>query len=118
MPPGIIGTLQAGVLEADVLIKAGTITSVPNVLSNADDSEVGFGIDLSASFAAGRRVEVRFFENSVLGDVNRDGDVNLLDVARFVEAILSGNYQLEADINRDQSVDLLDVASFVELLSQ
>jgi len=53
----------------------------------------------------------------VLGDVNGDGEVNLLDVAPFVDAVTDGTYVAAADINQDGSVDLLDVAPFVNLLS-
>ena len=53
----------------------------------------------------------------LLGDVNGDGVVNLLDVAPFVEAVTSGMYIPAADVNQDGAVDLLDVAPFVELLS-
>ncbi len=53
----------------------------------------------------------------LLGDVNGDGQVNLLDVAPFVEAIANGVYIAAADINQDGSLDLLDVTPFVDLLS-
>ena len=53
----------------------------------------------------------------ILGDVNGDGSVNLLDVQPFVELLTSGGYQAEADINQDGVVNLLDVGPFVELLS-
>ena len=53
----------------------------------------------------------------LLGDVNLDGVVNLLDVAPFVDRISSGEFQAEADINGDGTVNLLDVALFVDLLS-
>ena len=53
----------------------------------------------------------------MLGDVNCDGDVNLLDVAPFVDLILSSEFSEKADINDDGAVDLLDVAPFVELLT-
>jgi hypothetical protein len=53
----------------------------------------------------------------LLGDVNQDGFVNLLDVAPFVDAITTGTFIPEADVNQDGVVDLLDVAPFVELLS-
>ena len=52
----------------------------------------------------------------LLGDVNGDGNVDLLDVSPFVDLLLDGGFQLEADINQDQVVDLLDVQLFVELL--
>jgi hypothetical protein len=53
----------------------------------------------------------------VLGDVNGDGSVNLLDISPFVDAISNGTFIPEADINQDGSVNLLDVADFVVLLS-
>ena len=56
-------------------------------------------------------------EDVLLGDVNGDGEVNLLDVGPFVAAITSGVYIPEADINGDLLVNLLDVGPFVDLLS-
>ena len=52
----------------------------------------------------------------VLGDVNGDGEVNLLDVGPFVELLSSGSYDPAADINMDGQVNLLDVGLFVALL--
>lgn len=53
----------------------------------------------------------------LVGDINLDGQINLLDVAPFVELLQSGMFQNEGDINRDGVVDLLDVSGFVDLLS-
>ena len=52
-----------------------------------------------------------------VGDVNTDGDINILDVAPFVDLITSSSFQCEADINEDTVVDILDVAPFVDLLT-
>lgn len=52
-----------------------------------------------------------------IGDVNCDGAIDLLDVAPFVESLLSGKYNAKADINTDGVVNLLDVAPFVDLLT-
>ena len=52
-----------------------------------------------------------------LGDVNQDGEVNLLDVQPFVAVLTSGNFLLEADVNEDGEVNLLDVSGFVDLLT-
>lgn len=61
---------------------------------------------------------IRAYRTDVLlGDVNLDGTVNLLDVAPFVVLLQSASYQAEADINKDGVVNLLDVAPFVDLLS-
>ena len=56
-------------------------------------------------------------DDILLGDVNGDGEVNLLDVGPFVNAITSGVFVPEADINGDGIVNLLDVAPFIELLT-
>ncbi len=56
-------------------------------------------------------------ETEIIGDVNGDGVVNLLDVAPFVDLLTSGQFQAEGDINGDGVVNLLDVAGFVELIS-
>ena len=53
----------------------------------------------------------------LVGDVNCDGSINLLDVAPFVGFVSSGEFNEKADINGDGSVDLLDVAPFVDLLT-
>ncbi len=53
----------------------------------------------------------------LLGDTNQDGDVNLLDVAPFIELLSSGEYQAEADVNEDCVVNLLDVSGFIDILS-
>ena len=55
--------------------------------------------------------------DSLLGDVNLDGVVNLLDVAPFVDLLTGGEFQFEADINQDGAVNLLDVGPFVELIA-
>ena len=35
----------------------------------------------------------------LLGDINRDGGINLLDVAPFLDLLINGGYQPEADMN-------------------
>ena len=52
----------------------------------------------------------------ILGDVNCDGSVNLLDVQPFVDTVSSGVYNIKADINKDGETNLLDVNGFVVLL--
>ena len=69
--------------------------------------------------AAWREAEIErlLSKNSILGDVNQDGVVDLLDVGPFVMALLNGTFIPEADLNEDGIVDLLDVEPFVALLS-
>lgn len=52
-----------------------------------------------------------------LGDMNEDGNVNLLDVNGFVSALGNGRFICQGDFNKDGSFDLLDVDGFVNVLS-
>ncbi|MEM9410617.1 MAG: dockerin type I domain-containing protein [Planctomycetota bacterium] len=54
----------------------------------------------------------------LFGDVNRDENVDLLDVAPFVNTLTSSQYQIEADVNQDGVLDLLDVDLFASLVEQ
>lgn len=53
----------------------------------------------------------------LLGDVNCDGAVDLLDVQPFVDLLTQGGFLDKADMNQDQAVDLLDVQPFVDALT-
>ena len=54
----------------------------------------------------------------LIGDVNCDGAVNLLDVQPFINVLTGVDpFTPKADINGDGAVDLLDVTPFVDLLS-
>ena len=55
-------------------------------------------------------------ESGGIGDVNGDGEVNLLDVVPFVDVLVGGDFVAAADINQDGVVNLMDVAPFVDLL--
>lgn len=52
----------------------------------------------------------------ILGDVNCDGSINLLDVDPFVASLSAKQYLGKADVNGDGANNLLDVAPFVELI--
>ena len=52
----------------------------------------------------------------LLGDINCDGTVNLLDVAPFVDLIASGEFSPKGDFDSDGAVNLLDVAPFVNAI--
>ena len=53
----------------------------------------------------------------LLGDMNVDGVVNLIDVQPFVELLSSGVFMANGDVNEDGAFDLNDVAPFVGLLT-
>ena len=53
----------------------------------------------------------------LLGDINCDGAVTLLDVGPFVDLITSGEFLSKADFNGDGVITLLDIQGFVDALS-
>ncbi len=118
------------------LIDAGNGLFVPEVgdeftILSTVDSVVGEfdNAPISIADGTGYQWEVLYNSNDVtlrlastiadliLGDVNGDGTVDLLDVSPFVNAVTNGTYIIQADMNCDGAVDLLDVNLFVELLT-
>ncbi len=55
-------------------------------------------------------------EETVAGDLNGDGIVNILDVVSLVGFILNGGFDSSADVNGDGSINVLDVVSLVNLI--
>ena len=53
----------------------------------------------------------------ILGDVNRDGNVDFLDISPFILLLSGQEFQAEADIDGSGSVDFLDISPFIGLLS-
>ena len=81
---------------------------ISQVANSPVSNTLGFGID---------NLTFGLVESELLGDVNCDGVVNLLDVSPFVDLISTDSYEFKADINQDGVVNLLDVAPFIDLLS-
>lgn len=100
----LLGKVQlTGLAAGKVNLIAG-----PNSLGISD-----LGQMLSPTFT---RVNISTSAGVLLGDVNMDGLVNLLDVSSFVDRLATNTFQVEADCNEDGSVNLLDVAAFVDIL--
>ena len=53
----------------------------------------------------------------MLGDVNRDGVVNFLDISVFVGFLSGSVYREEADIDQNGALNFLDITRFISLLS-
>jgi len=54
--------------------------------------------------------------NSILGDLNGDGILNVLDIVIMINMILSSEYNSIADINEDGYVNILDVVIMANIL--
>jgi len=53
---------------------------------------------------------------STLGDLNSDGNIDVLDIVVMINLILSNDYQTNADMNGDQSINVLDVVQLVNII--
>ena len=91
-------------------------------LEPSDYRSDGLHLNSNGQIVAGKQIAQALlkFEASILGDVNRDGSVNFLDINPFVSALFSalfiGEFRPEADISQDIQVNFLDIRPFVELL--
>jgi hypothetical protein len=54
--------------------------------------------------------------DEMIGDINADGDVNILDVVLLANAVLTGNYLSEGDINGDGMNNVLDIVGLVNII--
>ena len=101
-----------------------SVEIIPEYFNNTENEGLLFQYGFF-SFASNNEASGIYYDNisvgeasdCLIGDVNGDGAIDLLDVQPFVLVLTSGNFQCEADINEDGAVDLLDVQPFVLLLS-
>ena len=83
------------------------------------DGVVASSDDIVTEQVGGSIVHTLADTNSVLvGDVNRDGVVDFLDISPFITFLSFGaDFRDEADIDRNGIVDFLDISPFITLLS-
>ncbi len=54
-------------------------------------------------------------DDSVKGDVNGDGSINIQDIVVVVDFVAKGTYNATADMNGDGAVNIQDVVVLVNL---
>ncbi len=54
--------------------------------------------------------------NGLLGDINLDNQINIIDIVELVNIVLSGDYVDNADINHDQFINVLDIITLVNII--
>ena len=55
-------------------------------------------------------------DNSILGDINFDQELNVLDVVLAINIILSDEYNVIADLNNDNENNILDIVQLINLI--
>ncbi|MBC8256477.1 MAG: hypothetical protein H8E85_04130, partial [Candidatus Marinimicrobia bacterium] len=73
----------------------------------------------NANIARAQRYPLDFFDavdDTLLGDLNEDGVLNILDIVSLVNMVLAGEYSTNGDINGDGGLNILDIVSLVNLV--
>ena len=55
-------------------------------------------------------------DNEIIGDINVDGIINILDIISLINLILDGYYVNYADLNQDGFINILDVVSLSNII--
>ena len=55
-------------------------------------------------------------DSIILGDVNNDGIINVLDIIAIVNLVLANEYDEIADVNEDGVLNVLDIISIVNII--
>ena len=92
-----------------------------NIQNNSFDYETGsFYIPPALEDEEGGEEEEEVpVEEIVLGDVNFDGSLNILDIVSIVQMVigsseLNSNQFLAADVNQDTFIDILDIVAIIQ----
>ena len=72
----------------------------------------------SGNLIAARAIKYSYdyFDNTLSGDLNGDGAVNVLDVISVVNLVLENEYQVTGDLNNDGEVNILDIVALVNII--
>jgi hypothetical protein len=70
----------------------------------------------NANIARAQRYPLDAFDDTLLGDINEDGELNILDIVSLVNLVLAEEYNSNGDINGDGSLNILDIVSLVNLI--
>ena len=116
-------TIGASTFDFSTISQAGVEFSATDVSNfNGTSTEIAsvrvcsFGVNYGGYFD---NIQVAgVVSDFLLGDVNRDGIVNFLDIAPFIGVLSTlGDDQAEADTNEDGIVNFLDIAPFIQILT-
>ena len=54
--------------------------------------------------------------NTIMGDINGDNEVNILDIISLVNFILTNEYETIGDLNIDGEINILDIVALVNII--
>ena len=94
-----------------------TDLEIPAIDSNTDITNFTFNIKPIYHSYDSKVYNLDIYKNQMIGDVNGDGGLNVLDVVVLVSMIL-GNVEpnSNADVNQDGIFNVLDVVTLINLI--
>ena len=82
-----------------------------------DDRNKSIKIYVNGKILSRADASISVFDSGfLLGDINGDEILNVLDIVLIINMILINEYSVVADVNEDESVDVLDVVLMVNIL--
>ena len=68
------------------------------------------------AIARAQKYSMDYLDAILLGDMNSDGELNVLDIVSLVNIILSGETDPLGDVNLDGDINILDVVILVNII--
>ena len=57
-----------------------------------------------------------FISLGIIGDINGDGQLNVMDIVLIINQILSGEYHANSDLSGDGLLNILDIIQLINLI--
>ena len=70
----------------------------------------------NVNITPGTQFEVVFENGGVPGDVNGDGDVNVIDITALIDEIMNDGTNPRADVNGDGDVNVIDITALIDII--
>ena len=94
-----------------------TSSNQDNVFEINESGDIQWTYEGDIGTARAIKYSYDYFSSQILGDINGDSEVNILDVVILVNIILgSENSSDDTDINDDDSTDILDVVLLINII--
>ena len=93
-----------------------TVTNESSFFEVNLDGEVQWSPSFSVQSARVLKYGYDYFEDNILGDINDDDSINVLDVILLVNHILDNSFNELGDINEDDILNVLDIVDLINII--
>jgi hypothetical protein len=66
--------------------------------------------------ARAQKYALDYFDGNLLGDINEDGILNILDIVALVNLVLAAEYNPMGDMNSDETLNIFDIVTLANLV--